>query len=288
MRDEPTSRFTWLDLDSAPGELERRVARGELSRDDAEDLRFWWNMGYVVFERCVSTSECDRVLEELDDIWRERRHMSIDILTDGRRTFVDEVDPSVRSVPYKLNDHYASSEAVRSIFFNERIVRFAERVFERPVVGCNSLTFERGTQQPAHIDHVYMTPTPARRLIAAWVALEDIRSEAGPLVLWPRSHRLPPFDFGSGAYHFTPELDPAHTAYVAEQKERFPRREFLARKGDVLLWHAFFVHGGAPILDPSATRKSMAFHYFSTEVVHEATPGVRQAGRAYYLAKEGA
>jgi phytanoyl-CoA hydroxylase len=285
MRDEALERFTWLDLDNADDEISKRVKAGLVGGDEGKLLRHWHANGYAVLENCIPHDDVDSVLEDLDGIWRERRRMCIDVLTDGRRTYVDEVDESVREVPYKLNDQYLTSEAVRRIFFNERILRFGELVFDRPVVGCNSLTFERGTQQPAHIDHVYMTPNPPRRLLASWVALEDIRAEAGPLLLWAGSHRLPAFDFGGGAYHFKPDLDPAHTTYVGEQKERFPRREFLARKGDVLLWHAFFVHGGAPIIDPSATRKSMAFHYYSTEVIGPRNPDVRSYGRAYYLEK---
>ena len=111
------------------------------------------------YSRSVPDQDVAHVLDDLEGIWRERRRMCIDILTDGRRTYVDEVDPSVREVPYKLNDQYLTSEAVRRVFFNDRIVRFGEMVFERPLVGCNSLTFERGTQQPAHIDHVYMRQT---------------------------------------------------------------------------------------------------------------------------------
>jgi phytanoyl-CoA hydroxylase len=134
-------------------------------------------------------------------------------------------------------------------------------ILDDEVVGCNSLTFEYGSMQPAHIDHIYMTPLTPRRLVASWIALEDVRSDAGPLSLWPGSHRLRPFDFG-GTYHYSPEKEGQHTSYVAEQASRFPEFRFMARKGDVLLWHALLVHGGSPIDDRSRTRKSMACHYF--------------------------
>jgi len=285
MREEPTSQFTWLDLSSAPDEIKRRRKAGTIDKREAGLLKQWHEQGYVVLERCIEPAAVDRIVSEIDDIWTERRHLSIDVLTDGRRTFVDDVDPGVRDHPYKLNDLYLPSDAVRDVFLHDRIVRFVTLVFESEVIGCNSLTFERGTQQPAHIDHVYMTPTPARRLIASWVALEDILPVAGPLELWAGSHRLPAYDFGGGAYHYTPELDASHTRYVSEQKDRFPKHQFLARKGDVLLWHAFFVHGGAPIADPSATRKSMAFHYFSGEVIAPDAPEVAPYGSGFFLRK---
>jgi ectoine hydroxylase-related dioxygenase (phytanoyl-CoA dioxygenase family) len=47
----------------------------------------------------------------------------------------------------------------------------------------------------------------------------------------------------------------------------------IAKKGDVLIWHANLVHGGAPILNPALTRKSMVVHYYANDVIkyHEIT-----------------
>jgi hypothetical protein len=36
---------------------------------------------------------------------------------------------------------------------------------------------------------------------------------------------------------------------------------FLARKGQVLLWHGCLVHGGSPVADASKTRRSFVVHY---------------------------
>ncbi len=56
-------------------------------------------------------------------------------------------------------------------------------------------------------------------------------------------------------------------------QHQFERKEFTARKGDVLVWHANLVHGGAPILNKQSTRKSMVIHYYAKDVIkyHEIT-----------------
>jgi ectoine hydroxylase-related dioxygenase (phytanoyl-CoA dioxygenase family) len=48
---------------------------------------------------------------------------------------------------------------------------------------------------------------------------------------------------------------------------------FLAKKGDVLLWHANLLHGAEKQVDKTKTRKSVVFHYFKKGVVcyHEIT-----------------
>jgi ectoine hydroxylase-related dioxygenase (phytanoyl-CoA dioxygenase family) len=57
------------------------------------------------------------------------------------------------------------------------------------------------------------------------------------------------------------------------EKNKFPREELIAKKGDVLIWHANLIHGGAPIRNKALTRKSMVVHYYASDVIkyHEIT-----------------
>jgi len=138
------------------------------------------------------------------------------------------------------------------------------------VVGVNSLTFQFGSQQTMHVDHVYMTPNPPRRMVAAWIALEDVRPDSGPLEYWPQSHQLPPFKWDNPyPYHYSPPEQPEHASYLTAQQHRFRHERFMAKKGDVLLWHSMLAHGGSPIEDKTRTRLSMACHYFSRECYGE-------------------
>jgi hypothetical protein len=41
----------------------------------------------------------------------------------------------------------------------------------------------------------------------------------------------------------------------------------VAKKGDVLIWHADLMHGGAPIEDPKRTRKSLVAHFMPLGVM---------------------
>ena len=54
---------------------------------------------------------------------------------------------------------------------------------------------------------------------------------------------------------------------------KFQKKIFLAKKGDVFVWHANLIHGGMPVNDNSLTRKSMVIHYFAKDVIkyHEIT-----------------
>jgi ectoine hydroxylase-related dioxygenase (phytanoyl-CoA dioxygenase family) len=56
-------------------------------------------------------------------------------------------------------------------------------------------------------------------------------------------------------------------------QNQFEKEVFLPKKGDVLIWHANLIHGGAPVANPSLTRKSMVVHYYAKDVIkyHEIT-----------------
>jgi phytanoyl-CoA hydroxylase len=261
---EGPGAFLWLDRDDAGARIAQRLTEGKIDETEAALLRHWTAHGYAVMPGAIDHALIDEALADIDGLWQRREHVSIDLLTNGQRTFIDKIDGSHRLAPHKLNNVYLSSSAAMRIFMHPKIVRFAEMVFDNCAVGCNSLTFEYGSQQPAHIDHVYMTPERPRRLVASWIALEDVRPEAGPLQLWSGSHKAAPYSF-EGSYHFRRELEQKHGEYVDRQKQRYEQSSFMAKKGDVLLWHGLFIHGGSPILDPKTTRRSMACHYFSGE-----------------------
>ena len=82
------------------------------------------------------------------------------------------------------------------------------------------------------------------------------------------SHRLPEYLF-SGAYkHWSPERDGseqhdewARRLRTESERMGLPLRTFLPKKGDVLLWSADLAHGGASVVDRTATRRSLVGHY---------------------------
>jgi len=119
-----------------------------------------------------------------------------------------------------------------------------------------------------HRDSI-VVPTPRfGHLVAAWIALEDIKPASGALVYVPGSQKLPFYEFAPGEYMFDGgrmgdrEARVAMEFHAEESKRRgLEPRLFLAPRGEVLLWHSALLHGGAPVTDESLTRKSFVVHY---------------------------
>jgi hypothetical protein len=251
----------WLDRPGALDQVDRALARGALTEQQARFARDFSVEGAFVAERLFEPAV-------LDDAWAAYEAA----LADGRIVVPAEaVDETDRYPSRALNAHRLVPQ-VRALFYDRKLLNLMEMLLGVAVRPFQTIIGHKGSQQRAHSDSIHMTTYPLGYLAAAWIALEDIGADAGPLIYYPRSHRLPYLfsrDVGISAEDFAATgYVPYHERYepaVAELVERAglePRR-FLARKGDVLVWHANLLHGGAPRTDLQLTRKALVCHYFA-------------------------
>lgn len=256
----------WTDRHDAALILDRKLEEGDVSSEEAARLRFWMEHGYVVLPQAVPHHVCDRVNDDVHRAWEE---------ADSRLTIVEsetnEAHPLSRDWEEKrirVVDVYAYYESARDALFAPDVVRFLTTVFEQAPLLFQSLSFQRGSEQGIHQDTAYVVSSDPMRLMASWIALEDVQEGSGELMYYDGSHRLPEFKFSGFSKHWNPERD------GTEQHDRWsrllhenarsmglPLRTFVPRKGDVLIWSADLAHGGAPIRDRSLSRRSLVGHY---------------------------
>jgi ectoine hydroxylase-related dioxygenase (phytanoyl-CoA dioxygenase family) len=100
------------------------------------------------------------------------------------------------------------------------------------------------------------------------------------LFYYPGSHRLPYLlneDFNEGATNLRlgrkDYVDYEDRIEVLLEETKVEKEVFLAKKGDILIWHANLIHGGLPVRNAELTRKSMVIHYYAKDVIkyHEIT-----------------
>ena len=135
-----------------------------------------------------------------------------------------------------------------------------------------SLIFEYGTEQAMHLDTWYALGGVRKDgMVAAWIALDDVTADNGPLLYVPGSHKLKPrmtrtptdYRGGRSVMPDKPTNVPGATAYVESEIKRrgLERVELRASAGDVFIWHEMLYHGGAPIRKPGTRRRSTVWHY---------------------------
>ena len=143
-----------------------------------------------------------------------------------------------------------------------------------------TINFLSGSEQHTHSDSIHMSTYPHGGLIAAWVALEDITPENGPLHYYPGSHQLPyytnaDYDNEGSRLLLGAKGYAAYEAFIGQRVRELglQKQIFLAKKGDIFIWHANLLHGGEPHTNKALTRRSMVLHYFSPDHIcyHEIT-----------------
>ena len=92
---------------------------------------------------------------------------------------------------HRIMDAWRISENVKSLALAPRILSMLEELYGRRPLPFQTLNFRWGTEQPAHSDAIHFNSEPAGFMCGAWVALEDIDMDCGPVVYYPGSHRLP-------------------------------------------------------------------------------------------------
>jgi ectoine hydroxylase-related dioxygenase (phytanoyl-CoA dioxygenase family) len=252
------------------------------SAEEAALLEKWVRDGYAIVDDCVVDTDVDEMLSGLDNLW-DAKHPIANLEILGLRESPAEEPRSLShaqllSLDHAARDrirqhsdwrihgfHYLNPAAAR-VFSSRRLRRYANLLFGKKARPFAVINFPAGSQQDLHQDMAVFHIYPHNYLLGAWIACEDISADAGPLVFYPGSHRVPLFpgftDYPqTNLRTATGTLAHRYQEYVDALATQFPRREFLPRKGQILLWHGMLIHGGSPITRAGSTRRSMVIHY---------------------------
>lgn len=223
-------------------------------------LLSWSDNGYLILPQFFDETAIHSILEEIEQLVQTRK---LRPATDNKLMFANRISPLIRAITYE-----------------KRLTELLSFILGKEVVPFQTINFLQGSNQRAHSDSIHMTTYPLGYLIAVWIALEDIHPDNGPLFYYPGSHRLPYLlnnDFNEGGALLTlgkkdyGDYEDRMEALIREKQLK--KEVFLAKKGDILIWHANLIHGGLPVKDPASTRKSMVIHYYAKDVIkyHEIT-----------------
>ena len=241
-------------------EMPKQPEFSSFSKTIQHKLLNWSNDGYVILDQFFTEDQVDAINAEVDRMIEDK---------EANWRYLNKIMFAIHK-----------SKMLYNIGTDPELMKILGFLLGKPVDLFQSINFLTGSQQRTHSDSIHMTTFPLGNLIAAWVALEDISPESGPVHYYPGSHTLPYLmnkDYGNegtrlklGNRSYYDYEDRVEQEIVSHQLEK---RSFIAKKGDVLIWHANLLHGGDVQLNPELTRKSMVFHYYATDAIcyHEVT-----------------
>ena len=222
--------------------------------------------GFLVVPGFFTDVELAAVSGAYDAAWTSpATDVVVDSIATGRRFRISDATDVERLAPAKVNDLYLVDHLIRDVALSERLGTILRELFGEDPVLCNTLSVAQGTQQADHLDTLFMTPKTPGRLIATWMALEDVDPDAGPLRFFPESNHIAPYRFADGGYHARDSEMEQWSDYMAGEVERFGLADtlFVGKRGDLFIWDAWLLHGGSQICEMGLTRKSMISHYFT-------------------------
>ena len=251
-------------ITTEPPLLAQRLAAtpafGELPAGAQASLRGFEEQGFAIMPGFFEAAAVEALNAELDAL-----------VAAGKLTF---------KYRNKLMFAFRQSARVSQAAHDPRLLALLKALLGHEARLFQSINFLTGSEQHTHSDSIHMSTYPLGGLIAAWVALEDITPENGPLHYYPGSHKLPYYlnaDYDNeGSCWLIGDKDySAYEAFIGQRVRELglQKEVFLAKKGDVFIWHANLLHGGEPHPNKALTRRSMVLHYFSPDHIcyHEIT-----------------
>jgi ectoine hydroxylase-related dioxygenase (phytanoyl-CoA dioxygenase family) len=273
--DEPSGVVAgpWLDWPDAVSRNEASAAPEEFKRIASALIAD----GVAIVRDAIPGDLCDQAIADFADYCAE----------DPTRVHYDTLNRETRVV----NFHRRSDPAMR-IGTNPELMRLLDYLFGMEACLYTSLTFKYGTQQPIHRDTPHFGTWPQGYFFGMWVALEDVRDDAGPLMYHRGGHR---FAINQRAMYERLELENPHLGpeeiadlalhvfgdeVTSKSLELTGPPELLpVRKGDVVIWHPELPHGGSLSKDPTKTRWSIVYHMAPVAVqVHQHQTFFRHRG----------
>jgi ectoine hydroxylase-related dioxygenase (phytanoyl-CoA dioxygenase family) len=202
----------------------------------------------------------------------------IDLGSDGRELadrVVAETEPYFADgAVTRVQDAWLRRKAVKRLASHPKLIRMLTLAYGRTAFAFQTLSFRRGTRQALHSDAIHFHSAPPRFMCGVWIALEDISPEAGPLRYVEGSHRLPILTMQGAGVNRSPPTGADYGQHYLPALERrlaaaaLPEKIVAPKKGEAVVWAANLVHGGAPILNPAATRRSLVVHMFFKDCLY--------------------
>lgn len=245
----------WIDSPDVELQIAEKLKRGLINKAEADMLQRFARDGFVVF---------DTLLPE-------------PMIASANAAIDHAIEQSYQGYRYgdstRLEQMHVHYPAMRDIWLYPPVHRFLSLVFDSPSRPCQSLVYVFGSQQDAHQDTVHLTPFPAGAMCGVWIALEDVQPGSGELAVYPGSHRFP------RVY-----MKDTGTAKVRGDWSEFGRNvvgkwaallrdsgiqpmPYLAKRGQILVWHENLMHAGSVRRDKSLSRRSIVTHNFAKGAV---------------------
>ncbi len=199
--------------------MEKTIYLISLRRKFLNKLDFFYDKGYTILENIFSDTECNDINE----------------LAHGLKTKKDFVP---------IMNIHKSSEKVLKFMSNYKLLEFIENFFEGNAQGLQTEYFfmPPGTKGfSPHQDNTYVK-AEGNSFISAWIALTDVSSKNGGLMIWPGTHKEEAMKLRENESLPSKNQDPNARKMSLIIPEKYQVQTPKISKGSALIIHSWLAH----------------------------------------------
>jgi hypothetical protein len=209
------------------------------------------------------------------------------------RLAMDEQDPKF-SV---WGGSYMGIPSMRDVCLYPELVELVEKLIGVPLALFLSLSGLKSSRREWHQDFYLKPGYENVHYLAVWIALGDIDPDSGPYEFVPGSHRLPTLRNELVEEWLQPEervavgapriaerfVTAACNELIAERELEV--RQFVPKRGDVLVWHHSLLHQGSRPNNPNLLRPGVIAHFNAVSTLEANHKGIKRhpGGGAYVV-----
>jgi phytanoyl-CoA hydroxylase len=235
--------------------------------DQVEQYRAYYrDNGYVVIRNAVPAELCDSANAIFDGecypsdrfIYRQTTARPERHVFSGTGYVLNPI-LNVQSVDPRYYPRFR--RAALEVLTAPQIAKACREIFGEPGKIVQSMYFHGNPSTWPHQDAYYLDASRPTEMTAVWIASEDIAPGAGRFFVCPGSHKI---DMAKNGGDF--DIAYNHDRYkklvvdiIQSHQLRFVAPAL--RKGDVLFWAAYTIHGSLPTTQEQFSRRSFTAHW---------------------------
>lgn len=213
--------------------------------------KLYKKQGYLVIDSKLPESVIDGAVQDLNEFRKNPDPSKVSFIDDNR-----------------IQDAWKISPNCKEIALNPYIMRLLLKLYDRTPKPFQTLNFPVGTEQHVHSDALHFNSEPFGFMCGAWVALEDVGPDQGPLEIYPGSHHHSDITFETIGEEAHYKNYPQYLDYLDNliKEKKWKRKVVTMKKGEVVIWAANLLHGGTPHNDKSLSRHSQVTHIYFSDI----------------------
>lgn len=247
-------------------EEEDTSPRFDINQEANEAVKYYEDNGYVIFRGCVSEENC----KQIKNIWEKtikpyKGTIYRQSTAKAERNIFNKnnwvMNPILNIQSINPNLFGDLRDVVdNKVFSSTSICKALKSILgEKPKI-VQSMYFEGNSATWEHQDSYYLDSENVGKMTAGWLALEEIKADAGRFFICPKSHKIE-----HGKQNIHNNIADNHDKYIKEivsimKTNNMEIKAPYMTVGDVLFWNSWTIHGSIDSQNENFSRSSITMH----------------------------